>query len=126
MGSSVSSHPWELAWREGRWYEVSSAFPAVVEFGKYLEKIGAMTILDFGSGAGRHTIYLAKEGFRVIAFDISLSALEQLSERVKTERLANVFLLQSEMSKLPFSDGAIDAVVANNGLHHSTTHGISA
>jgi len=126
MGSGVSSHPWELAWREGRWYEASSAFPAVVEFAKYLEKTGAKTILDFGSGAGRHTIYLAKEGFRVIAFDISLSALKQLSERVKMEKLDIVFLSQNEMSKLPFADGAFDAVIGNNVLHHSTTHGISA
>ena len=126
MGSSVSSHPWELAWREGRWYEASSAFPAVVEFGKHLEKTGAKTILDFGSGAGRHTIHLAREGFRVIAFDISLSALKQLSERVKAEKLDGVFLSQNEMSRLPFADGAFDAIVGNNVLHHSTTQGISA
>src|SRR6059036_1969579 len=126
MGSSVSSHPWELAWREGRWYEASPAFPAVVEFAKYLEETGAKTILEFGSGAGRHTIYLAKEGFRVIAFDISLSALKQLSERAKTERLDNVFLSQNHMSKLPFADGAFHAIVGNNVLHHSTTQGISA
>jgi len=126
LGSTVSSHPWELAWREGRWYEASPAFPAVVEFGKYLEETGAKTVLDFGSGAGRHTIYLAKEGFRVIAFDISLSALKQLNERVKTAKLDNVFLSQNEMSKLPFADGAFDTVVGNNVLHHSTLHGISA
>ena len=126
MGSSVSSHPWELAWREGRWYEASSAFPAVVEFGKYLEGTGVKTILDFGSGAGRHTIFLAKVGFRVIAFDISLSALKQLNERAKTGKLDDVFLSQSEMSKLPFADGAFDAIVGNNVLHHSTTLGISA
>ena len=85
-----------------------------------------MTILDFGSGVGRHTVYLAREGFRVIAFDISLSALKQLSERVKAEKLDGVFLSQNEMSRLPFADGAFDAIVGNNVLHHSTTHGISA
>src|SRR5213594_1867892 len=108
MGSTVSSHPWELAWGEGRWYEASSAFPAVVEFAKYLEKTGAKTVLDFGSGAGRHAIYLAREGFRVIAFDISLSALKQLNERVKMAKLDSAFLSQNEMSKLPFADGAFD------------------
>lgn len=81
-------------------------------------------VLDLGSGAGRHSIHLANEGFHVVAFDISSSALKQLIERSRVGRGA-IFIVQSEMSKLPFADGSFDAVVSNNVLHHSTTTEIS-
>ncbi len=78
-------------------------------------------VLDLGSGAGRHSIHLANEGFHVVAFDISSSALKQLIERCRVGRRGAIFIVQSEMSKLPFADGSFDAVVSNNVLHHSTT-----
>ena len=116
----MSSHPWELAWKEGRWYEASGPFPGVVEFAKYLKEVNAKTVLDFGSGAGRHTLFLANEGLQVVAFDISRSALALLNKRAKTESNGLVFSAQAEMSALPFVNQSFDAIVGNNVLHHST------
>ena len=120
----ASFHPWELAWKEGRWYEVSPAFRPVIEFSDHLKGVGGRTVLDFGCGAGRHSIYLARQGFRVVGFDISLFALRKLGTRLKAESVENVEIVNSEMSKLPFADGVFDAVISTNVLHHTLAAGI--
>ncbi len=117
-------HPWELAWKEGRWYEVSPPFPAVIEFAVQLKEAGAKNVLDFGCGAGRHSVYLAKKGFRVVGFDVSSTALRTVSQRLKSESLEGVLIVESEMSGLPFVDECFDAVVSTNVLHHARTVGI--
>lgn len=120
----ASFHPWELAWKEGRWYEVSPAFRPVIEFSDHLKRVGGRTVLDLGCGAGRHSIYLAKQGFHVVGFDISLFALRKLRTRLRAESVENVKIVNSEMSKLPFADGVFDAVVSTNVLHHTLVAGI--
>ena len=120
----ASAHPWELAWREGRWYEVSPAFPPVIQFSDYLKQVGSRTVLDLGCGAGRHSVYLARQGFRVVGFEVSISALRKLRIRLKTESVESVEIINGEMSKLPFSDRAFDAVISTNVLHHSLAAGI--
>ena len=120
----ASFYPWELAWKEGKWYEVSPAFPSVIEFSDYLKQVGSRTVLDLGCGAGRHSIYLATQGFRVVGFDVSMFALRKLSIRLKTESVESVEIVNGEMSKLPFSDGTFDAVISTNVLHHTLAAGI--
>src|SRR6266581_9182383 len=78
------AHPWELAWREGRWEETSPPLPEVVEFAEDLKREDARTILDIGCGAGRHSILLGRAGFQVVALDISETALKTLEARLKT------------------------------------------
>jgi len=121
----MSSHPWELAWKEGRWYEVSPALPLVTEFAHFLKENRVRAVLDFGSGAGRHSVYMGLEGISTVAFDISHSALSTLQDRVKKFRLENVFVSQNEMSHLPFVDNSFEAVIGTNVLHHGTTASIN-
>ncbi len=120
MGES-SAHPWELAWKEGRWQELSPPLTAVSEFAEYLKEVGAKTILDLGCGAGRHAIFLAKAGFQVSGLDVSETALAELQGRLRNAGLANVSLVKHEMSELPFIDEYFDALVSTNVLHHGTT-----
>lgn len=112
------THPWELAWREARWEETSPPLPELVEYAKDLKREKAKTILDLGCGAGRHSILLAKQRFRVVALDISETALKTLDARLKAARITNVALVKHEMWKLPFIDGYFDGVVCTNVLHH--------
>ncbi len=112
------AHPWELAWREGRWEETSPPLPEVVEFAEDLKREDARTILDIGCGAGRHSILLGKQGFQVVALDISETALKTLDDRLKVASVANVALVKHEMWDLPFIDGYFDAVICTNVLHH--------
>ncbi len=76
----------------------------VVEFAEDLKRSGARTVLDLGCGAGRHSILLGKQGFQVVALDISETALKTLDGRLKAASIANVALVRHEMSDLPFID----------------------
>ena len=111
-------HPWELAWREGRWEEASPPLVEVVEFAKDLKRESARTILDLGCGAGRHSLLLGKQGFQVVALDISETALKTLDDRLKAASIANVTLVKHEMWELPFIDDYFDGVICTNVLHH--------
>jgi ubiquinone/menaquinone biosynthesis C-methylase UbiE len=112
------THPWELAWREGRWEEASPPLPAVVDFAEDLRREGAKRVLDLGCGAGRHSIFLGKAGFQLTALDISETALKTLEGRLRTASIDNVNLVRHEMLELPFIDDYFDGVVCTNVLHH--------
>jgi ubiquinone/menaquinone biosynthesis C-methylase UbiE len=116
--AETGPHPWELAWKEGRWQELSPPLPAVSEFAEYLKQVGSKTVLDLGCGAGRHAIFLARAGFQVTGLDVSETALAELHGRLAKAGLANVSLVKHEMSELPFIDGSFDALVSTNVLHH--------
>ncbi|TMI27420.1 class I SAM-dependent methyltransferase [Candidatus Bathyarchaeota archaeon] len=118
---SSSSHPWELAWKEGRWQELSPPLPTVKEFSDYLKTVNARNVLDLGCGAGRHAIFLAREGFNVVGLDVSETALGELEARRKAAGIGNVTLVKHEMQELPFIDDYFDAIVSTNVLHHGTT-----
>jgi cyclopropane fatty-acyl-phospholipid synthase-like methyltransferase len=45
------------------------------------------TLLDIPCGNGRHTIELAKRGFRLTGLDISAEFIQKLNQRVETEHL---------------------------------------
>ena len=118
MKPSYKTHPWEQAWREGRWAETSPPLPVVAEFAEDLKREGAKRVLDLGCGAGRHSILLGKMGFHVVALDISETALKTLEGRLKTGSIDNITLVKHEMSELPFVDGYFDGVICTNVLHH--------
>ena len=115
-----SAHPWEVAWREGRWQEVSPPLPEVAEFAEYLKALHAVKVLDLGCGAGRHTVFLAKAGFQVTGLDVSPTALGELNARLAKANLMNATLVRHEMLELPFIDEYFDGVVSTNVLHHGT------
>jgi ubiquinone/menaquinone biosynthesis C-methylase UbiE len=117
-GVANKTHPWEAAWRSGRWREVRPPMLAVEEFAKTMKKAGARRVLDLGSGGGRHTLMLAREGFQVVGLDVSDTALSLLDRKVREAGLSNVALVRHEMSRLPFVDGYFDAVVSANVVHH--------
>ncbi len=116
----TTSHPWELAWKEGRWKEVSPPLPAVVELAENLKLQGARRVLDLGCGAGRHTIFLANAGFQVTGLDVSETALNELQNRLARAGLANVTLVKHNMLELPFINDYFDSVLSTNVLHHGT------
>src|SRR5712691_4676894 len=112
------AHPWELAWREQRWAETSPPLPVVVDFANDLKREGAKRVLDLGCGAGRHSVLLGKQGFQVVALDISETALKTLESRLKTASIANMTVVKHEMWELPFIDDYFDGVICTNVLHH--------
>ena len=93
--------------------------PFVVEALPTFKRCMIECVLDLGCGAGRHCVYLAKNGFDVIGVDVSESALRMANEWVRKERLTNVSFIQATMTNLPFSDSRFDAVISVSVIHHA-------
>jgi ubiquinone/menaquinone biosynthesis C-methylase UbiE len=81
-------------------------------------------VLDLGCGVGRHSVYLAKNGFDVVGIDISQSALRLAKSWAQKERLTNVALIRGTMTHLPFRDGVFDGVVSISVIVHALKKGI--
>ncbi len=89
--------------------DVSWYFTTFAEFPlheKRALKFARGRVLDIGSGAGRHSLYLQKQNMRVTAIDISpdLVSLAQ-AVGVKDARVADI------CGTLPFRDGEFDTVI---------------
>lgn len=93
--------------------------PFVVEALPTFKRCMINRVLDLGCGAGRHCVYLAKNGLDVVGVDVSESALRMANEWVRKERLTNVSLIRATMTNLPFSDSRFDAVISVSVIHHA-------
>ena len=71
-------------------------------------------VLDLGCGNGNDTLYLTEKGFKVIACDFSLVALENVKLSVP-----NVETKQLDISQtLPFENESFDLIIADLSLHY--------
>ncbi len=84
-----------------------------------LKKESAKKILDLGCGSGRHTIFLAKQGFDVYATDISNTGLKLTRTWLKKENLSVRLKKHSCYEKFPFKDNFFDAVISTQVIHHN-------
>lgn len=84
-----------------------------------LKKHKIKKILDLGSGAGRHCILLASNGFEVVGIDISRNALRLAKRWVQKERYENIELVCASLTHLPLADFCLDAVVSVSVMHHA-------
>ena len=66
-------------------------------------------VLDVPCGYGRHSVELARRGFRVTAVDLSADYLERAREAAR-QASVEVELLRADMRELPFA-GGFDAVL---------------
>lgn len=80
-------------------------------------------ILDLGCGAGRHQIYLAKQGFEAYGTDISETGLNLTKERLKKQRL-KAHIVKCDMKILPFISRCFDAVICLNTIYHQKLKGL--
>ncbi len=107
------------------WYpEHGKPEPEVVKLAEILRDRDAARILDFGCGTGRHSLYLAHEGFRVYTFDGSTSAVERVQQSLKMESLDADVRVWDMMKPLPFDDGFFDGIVATRVIHHTLMENI--
>jgi len=81
-------------------------------------KGGCHIILDLGCGTGRHSVFLAKNKFDVIAQDYSDKALEIFNDLLKETKL-NIRLIRNDMTKIDFANNFFDAIVCTGVIHNS-------
>jgi SAM-dependent methyltransferase len=75
-------------------------------------------VLDLAAGSGRHSLYLAKQGFSVLAVDRDAVALEALAQ-LNPSLAIDIEQLDLEGPTWPLADrsGLFDAVVVTNYLY---------
>ncbi|MBB95701.1 MAG: SAM-dependent methyltransferase [Rhodobacteraceae bacterium] len=69
-------------------------------------------ILDLGAGVGRHALWLARNGFDVVALDAAPEGLAEI------DRQGGVDTVLARMDALPFDDEAFDHVLSWNVIYH--------
>ena len=81
---------------------------------------GAATVLDLGSGTGRHLIYLARQGFAVHGLDDSPEGIALARDWLAAEGLSADIQLGNMLERLPYDDAVFDAVISVQVIHHGT------
>ena len=111
MPSDTADQHWDDQWKnieaDSKWLVPE---PDVTDWAETLTP-GAR-ILDLGAGVGRHALWLAAQGFDVVALD---AAPEGLAEIDKSGQVETVL---GRMHDLPFEDGAFDHVLSWNVIYH--------
>jgi len=80
-------------------------------------------VLDFGCGLGRHSIFFAKQGFHVSAFDLSEEATHHLKSWSEKENLS-IEIKNADMMQLPYDDNSFDAIFVYHVISHTDSAGI--
>jgi len=76
-------------------------------------------ILDLGCGNGRNSIFMAKEGMRVIGIDFSRRLIKIARNKLEwREYLDSVELFQGDISSIPVKKECMDAVLYIATIHH--------
>lgn len=102
------------------WYKDGKIEENVATLSEELLEAGARRVLDFGTGTGRHTVYLARMGFEVYGFDWSDAAIAAAKRTLAKGGLsANLTVWDMTATPLPYTDAFFDAVIAVRVLHHT-------
>ena len=75
-------------------------------------------VLDLGCGSGRHTLYLAQEGFEVFGLDIAPTGLSTTLHKLAADGLTGHYTL-ADILQLPFDDSFFDAIISVRVIHHN-------
>lgn len=86
--------------------------PSVIEM---LDLLPRGLALDVAAGTGRHSLALARAGFKVVAIDYAEAALRTLQSIARAERLS-VFPLAADLSTFALPPGRFDAILNLNFL----------
>jgi SAM-dependent methyltransferase len=82
-----------------------------------------MKILDAGCGEGRNTIYFLNEGYQIFGADSNPIAIQMARIYAQTiQKEYDVYRFQTSLiEKLPFHQGAFDAIISSAVLHFATS-----
>jgi SAM-dependent methyltransferase len=108
---------WEKQYKKGYFLEepVQREIPQIAQLFK---SRNVLRVLDLGSGSGRHTLYLAQEGFEVYGLDIAPSGLSTTIHKLAVEELTGHVIL-ADILQLPYVDNFFDAIISVRVIHHN-------
>jgi len=86
--------------------------PSVIEM---LELLPRGLALDIAAGSGRHSLLLARAGFKVVAIDYAKAGLRALQTIARAERLP-IWPLAADLSAFPLPCNRFDAIINVNFL----------
>lgn len=92
------------------------------QFPREFDKRKNMKILDLGCGAGRHTIFLAHEGFGTYATDFSEEGMNHLKKYLADNKL-DAILQKADMEKQPFPDNFFDGIISFGVFYYTDLEG---
>lgn len=81
---------------------------------------GSKSVMDLGCGTGRHSIYLAEQGFKVYATDISETGLEITKSKAEKLNLSNIEFKQHDMRDILYDNNTFDGVLCLWTTGHGT------
>jgi len=116
----MSGSSWQSLWQDKK-RQADWSVPAedlILQL-PVLTKANVKYVLDLGCGAGRHTRFLAEQGFQVTAVDTAESALALTSDSIKRASLkANV--QKMDMVDLKRLRVQYDFILSWNVIYHAT------
>jgi SAM-dependent methyltransferase len=74
-------------------------------------------LLDVGCGTGKHSLNLAKMGFRVVGVELTMEGIRAARALAKEEGVKILFI-RGDVENLPFKDKAVDHSFCGLILHH--------
>lgn len=112
-----------LYWYLGKEEKVEPELPDIADL---FVKNKVSTILDLGCGTGRHSMFLAKKGFKVFGFDQSEKAIKRARELAENEKLMANFRVWN-MIDFPYQydKSFFSAVISTKVIHHATKENIN-
>ncbi len=113
----IKTNPWDDIFKQkGRYFnEPHADMPGIV---KILQERGAKTVLDLGCGTGRHTVYLAKNGFTVYGMDNSPQAIQSAQKWLHEEGLTADLKYGDITEPFPYPDAFFDALISVQVINH--------
>ncbi len=107
---------WERMYAQGLFLR-QAVHSEMTSIAKRFKGCGVKQVLDLGCGSGRHTVFLAKQGFEVVGLDIALTGLEATLQQLAEAGLIG-HVTASDILRLPFVDQAFDAIISVRVIHH--------
>lgn len=81
------------------------------------------SILDLGTGKGRHAFFFAKNGLSSSAIDLSESGIEYVKQTAKELGL-EVNAKVADMISIPFEDESFDGIICFHTIYHTDFNGM--
>jgi SAM-dependent methyltransferase len=109
--------------QERFWYSWQTPHEKFGSLAAAMRERGMRRVLDLGCGAGRHLVFLARQGFEMYGTDIDPHGLARAQSWLEQEGLPT-HLAVADMDAVPYPEGFFDAIVSMYVIHHNLVDSI--